>query len=289
MTVTIPEHRGNEALDDFAIPEPSMKRRTSSWLGMIALAALTARPACGRRSAAASEHRAVRPGPPMNAADAAAGFRLPEGFRVSVFAAEPDVQNPIAMAWDAPRATVGRRELHLRGNRHRSLTCASAIASSFLKTAIATAGSTGAPSSPTTFSDSPASSSEAGACGSCARLACCSFPTAMATTSPMDRPRSSSTVSRSPRRTITPSPTACAGVPTAGCTAAAAHRRRARSDRPGRPSHCAYRSAGASGGFTPDASSSRSSRTVRPTPGVMTGTRSASFSSSTPSTATCGT
>jgi putative membrane-bound dehydrogenase-like protein len=33
-------------------------------------------------------------------AEAAAGFRAPEGFRVGVFAAEPDVRNPIAMAWD---------------------------------------------------------------------------------------------------------------------------------------------------------------------------------------------
>ncbi len=34
------------------------------------------------------------------AVEAAAGFRVPAGFRVSVFASEPDVQNPIAMAWD---------------------------------------------------------------------------------------------------------------------------------------------------------------------------------------------
>jgi len=33
--------------------------------------------------------------------EAARGFRVPDGFHVSVFAAEPDVQNPIAMAWDA--------------------------------------------------------------------------------------------------------------------------------------------------------------------------------------------
>ena len=33
-------------------------------------------------------------------AEAAAGFRVPKGFRVSVFAAEPEVRNPIAMAWD---------------------------------------------------------------------------------------------------------------------------------------------------------------------------------------------
>jgi putative membrane-bound dehydrogenase-like protein len=37
---------------------------------------------------------------PMPAAAAARGFQAPEGFQVTVFAAEPDVQNPIAMAWD---------------------------------------------------------------------------------------------------------------------------------------------------------------------------------------------
>src|ERR1041385_2174826 len=37
---------------------------------------------------------------PMPAAEAAAKFELPPGFKAQVFAAEPDVQNPIAMAWD---------------------------------------------------------------------------------------------------------------------------------------------------------------------------------------------
>ncbi|HZL91029.1 MAG TPA: PVC-type heme-binding CxxCH protein [Pirellulaceae bacterium] len=37
---------------------------------------------------------------PLDATRAAAGFRLPEGFRAQVFAAEPDVQNPVAMTWD---------------------------------------------------------------------------------------------------------------------------------------------------------------------------------------------
>src|SRR5262245_21546630 len=37
---------------------------------------------------------------PMSAEEAAKSFRLPEGFRVSVAAAEPDVRNPIACAWD---------------------------------------------------------------------------------------------------------------------------------------------------------------------------------------------
>lgn len=38
---------------------------------------------------------------PMPAAEVAARMRLPLGFKATVFAAEPDVQNPIALAWDA--------------------------------------------------------------------------------------------------------------------------------------------------------------------------------------------
>jgi len=37
----------------------------------------------------------------MSPAEAAAKMQLPPGFKATVFAAEPDVQNPIAMAWDA--------------------------------------------------------------------------------------------------------------------------------------------------------------------------------------------
>ncbi|XZE43043.1 PVC-type heme-binding CxxCH protein [Pirellulaceae bacterium SH467] len=37
---------------------------------------------------------------PMGADAAAEGMKLPPGFRASVFASEPDVQNPIAMTWD---------------------------------------------------------------------------------------------------------------------------------------------------------------------------------------------
>ncbi len=37
---------------------------------------------------------------PMSATKAAAAMRVPDGFRVSVFASEPQVQNPIAMTWD---------------------------------------------------------------------------------------------------------------------------------------------------------------------------------------------
>jgi putative membrane-bound dehydrogenase-like protein len=39
-------------------------------------------------------------GSPVSAVEAVKRFELPPGFRATVFAAEPDVQNPIAMAWD---------------------------------------------------------------------------------------------------------------------------------------------------------------------------------------------
>lgn len=41
------------------------------------------------------------PSSPMPAAEAAAKMKLQPGFKATVFAAEPDVQNPIAMAWDS--------------------------------------------------------------------------------------------------------------------------------------------------------------------------------------------
>ena len=40
------------------------------------------------------------PEKPMPPEEAARKFRVPDGFNVRVFAAEPDVRNPIAMAWD---------------------------------------------------------------------------------------------------------------------------------------------------------------------------------------------
>lgn len=40
------------------------------------------------------------PGEPMPAAEAAVKVELPEGFAMNVFASEPMVRNPIAMAWD---------------------------------------------------------------------------------------------------------------------------------------------------------------------------------------------
>jgi hypothetical protein len=37
---------------------------------------------------------------PMSPQEALKALKLPEGFKATLFAAEPDVQNPIAMAWD---------------------------------------------------------------------------------------------------------------------------------------------------------------------------------------------
>ncbi|MDP1588628.1 MAG: hypothetical protein Q8M07_12845, partial [Prosthecobacter sp.] len=38
---------------------------------------------------------------PMSPHEALKALKLPKGFKATLFAAEPDVQNPIAMAWDA--------------------------------------------------------------------------------------------------------------------------------------------------------------------------------------------
>ncbi|MEM9828800.1 MAG: PVC-type heme-binding CxxCH protein, partial [Planctomycetota bacterium] len=45
--------------------------------------------------------QAASSGQPMGPAEAAASFDLPEDFEVRVFAAEPDVQNPIDASWDS--------------------------------------------------------------------------------------------------------------------------------------------------------------------------------------------
>jgi putative membrane-bound dehydrogenase-like protein len=42
-------------------------------------------------------------GKPTTPEDAAEAFQVPEGFEVTVFAAEPNVRNPIAMAWDGKK------------------------------------------------------------------------------------------------------------------------------------------------------------------------------------------
>lgn len=54
--------------------------------------------------------------PPLTAAEALARMQLPLGFKATVFAAEPDVQNPIALAWDA-RGRLWLAENYTYGGR----------------------------------------------------------------------------------------------------------------------------------------------------------------------------
>src|SRR5271155_2716955 len=56
--------------------------------------------------------------PPLSAAEVVAKMKLPPGFKATVFATEPDVRNPIAMAWDgkgriwiAENYTYGEKEV----------------------------------------------------------------------------------------------------------------------------------------------------------------------------------
>src|SRR5579883_1835147 len=77
-----------------------MKRTALSFSVLLALATISTSAAAGgdfpppRNTERSATER-------MPASRAAAGFQVPPGFRVQVFAAEPDVQNPIAMAWDS--------------------------------------------------------------------------------------------------------------------------------------------------------------------------------------------
>jgi len=67
---------------------------------IIILAAIAVRQASGQSFPLPQNSETASRGP-IPAAEAARGFHVPDGFRVTVFAAEPDVQNPIAMAWDS--------------------------------------------------------------------------------------------------------------------------------------------------------------------------------------------
>ena len=75
-------------------------------------------PACcfADRFPAPFDSEADQAAAPLAADEAAATMEVPEGFRVGVFAAEPFVRNPIAMAWDA-RGRVWIAENHTYAER----------------------------------------------------------------------------------------------------------------------------------------------------------------------------
>ena len=143
---------------------------------------------------------------------------VPPGFKVTLFAGEPDVVQPIAMAIDDRGPTLGRRGLflpqararqggqgphpHLRGYRRRR--------------PVRHAQGLRRPLEP---GQRPGRSASA-ASGSGRPPSFCSFPTATATTARTVRPRSCSTAGAS--TILTKRSTASPGARTAGCTAATA-------------------------------------------------------------------
>lgn len=68
---------------------------------LLLLALLLTLPAVSRAEFPAPFNTEKTPGNPMPAEEAARTMSLPPGFTCQAFAAEPDVQQPIAMAWDA--------------------------------------------------------------------------------------------------------------------------------------------------------------------------------------------
>ncbi len=145
-----------------------------------------------------------RPGPggtdvsatrPLAPAEAAAGFRVPAGFHVGVFAAEPEVRNPIAMAWDRRgRLWVAENYTYAERPDRFDLRLRDRVL------ILEDSDGDGRADRRTVFTDDVQMPGErrdraTAASGFSARPACCSYPTATATTSPMDLPRSSSTAS----------------------------------------------------------------------------------------------
>lgn len=71
-----------------------LRTRLATWL----LAASTAATSAGQDFI--PRKQTAPPGPPKSPAEAIAAMQVPEGFRVELVAAEPSIQNPVAMAFD---------------------------------------------------------------------------------------------------------------------------------------------------------------------------------------------
>ena len=193
---------------------------------------------------------------PPTPQESLAKLALPPGFKATVFAAEPDVQNPIAMAWD-PRGRLWiaenytyaeptiRFDLHLRDrilifedNDHDGR---------FDKRRV--------------FTDDvqQLTSVEVGHGGvwALARPNCCSFPITTTMACPTARRRSCSMASKSRPQTITILPTVSIGDQTVGCTAAPAPQLPAKSENQAQPTPNACHFAAASGDITRAARSPR--------------------------------
>src|SRR6056297_2368520 len=159
--------------------------------------------------------------PVMSADQAAATMKVPAGFSVGVFAGEPDVQNPIDMAWDsAGRLWVAENYTYSDRSERFDLSLRDRVLM------FTDDDGDGVSDSRTVFTDNVQmlTSVEVGLGG--VWLMC-----------PTNRPRSSWTASKSPRPTITTLPTACGSVPTVGCTVAAEVLVPVASERPEHPTN----------------------------------------------------
>ena len=83
-------------------PRPGNARRSGMFaVGCLALLALSGTHAFAAEFPAPYNSEPDTNAAPPSAAEATALIRLPPGFKATLFAAEPDVQNPIALAWDS--------------------------------------------------------------------------------------------------------------------------------------------------------------------------------------------
>ncbi len=72
----------------------------SHFLAVVLVGWLVCRAVCAADFPAPYNSEVENPAP-MSPQEALKALKLPDGFKATLFAAEPDVQNPIAMAWDA--------------------------------------------------------------------------------------------------------------------------------------------------------------------------------------------
>ena len=115
-----------------------MRRRCSFYPALLLTAAVLA---------SGCQHRS---GPPYSPEQAIETFRLAEGFRIELAAAEPDVQDPVAIAFDPD----GR--LFVVEMPEYPMERAARGESGCLRTPTTMAGSSGAPCSPTGCTSRPA-------------------------------------------------------------------------------------------------------------------------------------
>lgn len=82
--------------------QPSHRRAAAAFLLLTVLfVTLLPGPVAGQDFPKIYNSESDKQAHPMSPLEAAAGFEVPDGFQVDVFASEPEVQNPIAMTWDA--------------------------------------------------------------------------------------------------------------------------------------------------------------------------------------------